>query len=508
MRADGWNRIPLIRMTNINMLPVPGMSLDEIVADTDDGLYLATNRSWSIDDRRLNFQFATEVAYEIKGGKKGRLFKNPTYTGITYEFWRSCDAVGDERELRDARHAELRQGRARPDGRVGHAVPGARFRERPGRGGQVVASDGRRIDDRAARRARARREGPRTRPCGVGATEAEVLVMAERLRADPVRQQRDPPERRRASVTVNLRYVVGRGSGWSRPAGSTTRASRARRAGRRDRRSGEELEDWGGLPEAGPIGDRRRRLVARRPPTATPEFRAEGVRAVIAAADAAGVAAYGSFSTDAEAIAVANSEGIRAAQRADHRPAADRPDGPDGGTGYAEAVAMDATDRRRGDRARGRREGPRHRRTRSRSTPATTRSCSRSTPSSTSSTCSATSASPPSRSRRSASFSEPGRRIGSDLVTIVDDGRRPGRAADGVRLRGRRQAARRRWSSAGVCRDVVYDAQTAARAGRRSTGHGLPAPNPYGPVPAQRGHVGRRRRRATSSSAASIAACS
>ncbi|MFL5648123.1 MAG: TldD/PmbA family protein, partial [Chloroflexota bacterium] len=83
MRADGWNRIPLIRMTNINLLPKPGMSLDEIVADTDDGLYLASNRSWSIDDRRLNFQFATEVAYEIKGGKKGRLFKNPTYTGIT-----------------------------------------------------------------------------------------------------------------------------------------------------------------------------------------------------------------------------------------------------------------------------------------------------------------------------------------------------------------------------------------------------------------------------------------
>ena len=77
MRADGWNRIPLIRMTNVNMLPVPGMSLDEIVADTDDGLYLANNRSWSIDDRRLNFQFATEVAYEIKGGKKGRLLQEP-----------------------------------------------------------------------------------------------------------------------------------------------------------------------------------------------------------------------------------------------------------------------------------------------------------------------------------------------------------------------------------------------------------------------------------------------
>jgi TldD protein len=128
MRADGWNRIPLIRMTNVNMLPVPGMSLDEIVADTDDGLYLETNRSWSIDDRRLNFQFATEVAYEIKGGKKGRLFKNPTYTGITYEFWRSCDAVGDESSFVMLGTPNCGKGEPSQTARVGHAVPGARFR--------------------------------------------------------------------------------------------------------------------------------------------------------------------------------------------------------------------------------------------------------------------------------------------------------------------------------------------------------------------------------------------
>jgi TldD protein len=128
MRADGWNRIPLIRMTNVNMLPVPGMSLDEIVADTDDGLYLQTNRSWSIDDRRLNFQFATEVAYEIKGGKKGRLFKNPTYTGITYEFWRSCDAVGDDRSFVMLGTPNCGKGEPSQTARVGHAVPGARFR--------------------------------------------------------------------------------------------------------------------------------------------------------------------------------------------------------------------------------------------------------------------------------------------------------------------------------------------------------------------------------------------
>jgi TldD protein len=128
MRADGWNRIPLIRMTNVNMLPVPGMSLDEIVADTDDGLYLSQNRSWSIDDRRLNFQFATEVAYEIKDGKKGRLFKNPTYTGITYDFWRSCDAVGDDRSFVMLGTPNCGKGEPSQTARVGHAVPGARFR--------------------------------------------------------------------------------------------------------------------------------------------------------------------------------------------------------------------------------------------------------------------------------------------------------------------------------------------------------------------------------------------
>ena len=129
MRADGWNRIPLIRMTNINLLPRPGMSLDDIVADTDDGLYLATNRSWSIDDRRLNFQFATEVAYEIKGGRKGRLFKNPTYTGITYEFWRSCDAVGDAGSYVMLGTPNCGKGEPGQGAHVGHAVPGARFRD-------------------------------------------------------------------------------------------------------------------------------------------------------------------------------------------------------------------------------------------------------------------------------------------------------------------------------------------------------------------------------------------
>jgi len=128
MRADGWNRIPLIRMTNINLLPVEGMSLDDIVADTDDGLYLTTNRSWSIDDRRLNFQFATEIAYEIKGGKLGRILRNPTYTGITYEFWRACDAVGNASSYVMLGTPNCGKGEPNQSAHVGHGVSGARFR--------------------------------------------------------------------------------------------------------------------------------------------------------------------------------------------------------------------------------------------------------------------------------------------------------------------------------------------------------------------------------------------
>ena len=72
--------------------------------------------------------FRSEIAYEIKGGKKGRLFKNPTYTGITYEFWRSCDAVGDESSYVMLGTPNCGKGEPGQTGHVGHAVPGARFR--------------------------------------------------------------------------------------------------------------------------------------------------------------------------------------------------------------------------------------------------------------------------------------------------------------------------------------------------------------------------------------------
>ena len=92
MRADGWQRQPLIRMTTVSLEPGE-WGFDDLIADTDDGIYIETNNSWSIDDKRLNFQFGCEIGWEIKGGKLGRMIKSPNYTGVTPQFWGSCDAV-------------------------------------------------------------------------------------------------------------------------------------------------------------------------------------------------------------------------------------------------------------------------------------------------------------------------------------------------------------------------------------------------------------------------------
>jgi TldD protein len=92
MRTESWNRLPIIRMTNISI--VPGTwKLEDLIADTDEAIFMETNRSWSIDDRRYHFQFSTEIGWEIKGGKKTRMIKNPSYSGITTEFWSRCDAI-------------------------------------------------------------------------------------------------------------------------------------------------------------------------------------------------------------------------------------------------------------------------------------------------------------------------------------------------------------------------------------------------------------------------------
>ncbi|CAG0953058.1 TldD protein [Anaerolineae bacterium] len=127
MRADGWNRMPIIRMTNISLLPGT-WDVNNLIADTDDGVWMETNRSWSIDDKRLNFQFGTELAWEIKGGKKTRMFKNATYTGITPQFWNSCDAIGNEKSWVVWGTPNCGKGQPPQVAHTGHGASPARFR--------------------------------------------------------------------------------------------------------------------------------------------------------------------------------------------------------------------------------------------------------------------------------------------------------------------------------------------------------------------------------------------
>jgi predicted Zn-dependent protease len=243
----------------------------------------------------------------------------------------------------------------------------------------------------------------------------------------------------------------------------------------------EELEDWGGLPGPTQIRDVAEGY-SQGTSDASPEFRADAVRAVIAAADAAGVTSYGSFATGTESVGVVNSKGARAGGTMTSSQLITVSMGPDGGTGYAEAAAVDATTI---DAAALGREAAAKARA-------------------TGNAVSVEAGDYPVVLEEYAvvdlldmlgylgfsalavqegrSFFEAGRRIGSDLVTITDDGYDPaglplwfdfeGVAKDRVEL-----------LEAGVCRNLVYDSQTAARDGVVSTGHGLPAPNSYGPFP-------------------------
>ena len=315
-----------------------------------------------------------------------------------------------------------------------------------------------------------------------GATEAEVLVIAEDAALTRFANSEIHQNVAETNVRVSLRFVRGKRVGVA-TTGRTDPEALGRLAETAGRISDlvEETADWTGLPEPGPI-----HLVAGAFATSTaafsPELRADGVRAVIAAADTAGVTAYGSFATAVETVAIANSRGIRAAEARTASQLITVSMGPENGTGYAEAAAVDASTIDAG--ALGREAAETARR----------------------------SAGPVALEpgdypvvlaeyavtdildmlgylgfsalavEEGRSFYEPGRRIGSDLVSIRDDAGDPagmaasfdyeGVASEPVTL-----------VDGGVCRDVVWDSATAARAGRRSTGHGLPAPNPYGPFP-------------------------
>ena len=315
-----------------------------------------------------------------------------------------------------------------------------------------------------------------------GATEAEVLVAVGDDALTRFANSEIHQNVAESDIRVSLRFVRGKRIGVASSGRTDPEALRrlAETAGR-IAAIAEETRDWPGLPAAEPPAPVEGGF-ALATADASPEMRAAGVRAVIAAADAAGVGAFGSFSTGVETVAVASSSGIRAAESRTAARLLTVSMGPDDGTGYAEAAAVDAT--AIDAAAVGREAAEKARR----------------------------SASPVNLPpgdypvvleeyavadlldnlgfigfsglsvEEERSFFEPGRRIGSELVTIVDDARDPAgmpAAFDYEGVPTRRVVM----VEGGVCREIVHDAGTAARAGVPSTGHGLPAPNPWGPFP-------------------------
>jgi TldD protein len=128
VRAESWSCQPIIRMTNISIQPGDAGSLDDIIASTDDGIFMDTNKSWSIDQLRYNFQFSTEVGWEIKNGKRGRLLKNCSYGGITPAFWNACDAVGGRQDYIYWGVPNCGKGQPCQTMWTGHGAAPARFR--------------------------------------------------------------------------------------------------------------------------------------------------------------------------------------------------------------------------------------------------------------------------------------------------------------------------------------------------------------------------------------------
>jgi TldD protein len=127
MRADGWARLPLIRMTNVSLEP-GNQTLDEVF-DTPDGIYMETNKSWSIDDKRYNFQFGCEIGWEIRDGRRVRMLKNPSYSGISTEFWNACVAIAGREHWTLWGVPNCGKGQPEQVMGTGHGASPARFRK-------------------------------------------------------------------------------------------------------------------------------------------------------------------------------------------------------------------------------------------------------------------------------------------------------------------------------------------------------------------------------------------
>lgn len=315
-----------------------------------------------------------------------------------------------------------------------------------------------------------------------GASEAEVLLLGGEEQLTRFANSQIHQNVAEKNTQISLRYIVGKQvgvAGTNRLDDESLR--RLIRSAAEIARLQPEREDFHGLPEGGAL-QQVQGAASSATAAASPEHRADGAQAVIAAADEAGVLAYGSFRTVTERVAVANSRGIRAEEERTYAHLITVSMGPDGESGYAETAAVDVDEI---DAAAIGREA------------AAKASASRN----------AQHLDPGDYPvvleeyavvdlldmlgymgfsalavQEERSFFEPGKKVGSELVSIWDDAADPAGTPASFDYEG---VAKQRVQlvERGKCVEVVYDAQTAGKAGRRSTGHGLPAPNPWGPFP-------------------------
>ncbi len=126
-RASAWNRPPIDRMSNLNLEP-GDRTLGELIGAVESGVYMETNRSWSIDDSRNKFQFGCERARVIKNGMLGAVVRNPNYRGISANFWRNLDGVGRADTVEVMGTPFCGKGEPNQVVKVGHATPPCLFR--------------------------------------------------------------------------------------------------------------------------------------------------------------------------------------------------------------------------------------------------------------------------------------------------------------------------------------------------------------------------------------------
>lgn len=126
MRANSWSNVPIVRITNINLAP-GDKSFERLLSEIDDGIYMDTVKSWSIDDERKYFQFGCEIGWLIEGGKLGAPIKNPTYSGCTTDFWNKCTGIANRDSYRIWGTPNCGKGQPGQNARTAQGASPARF---------------------------------------------------------------------------------------------------------------------------------------------------------------------------------------------------------------------------------------------------------------------------------------------------------------------------------------------------------------------------------------------